>query len=146
MPIKVVNPDDPLERHGVFVVDTHPLVWFLADADGPKLSARARRAFQRVEDGEATLVILIIVLAELVWISEKGRIGVTIPEAMEYAKDTGGVVVAPLRLPELEEVIAAGPGLEMHDRFVVATAKVWDAAIVTNDPEIAASGLVEVVW
>lgn len=53
----------------IYVADTHSLIWFLAsDANLPQ---KARAVFERVEEGEDSIVIPTIVLAELMHISEK---------------------------------------------------------------------------
>lgn len=37
-------------------------------------------------------------------------------------------------------------GLETHDRFVIATARVLGLPLITEDKGITAAGIVEVVW
>jgi predicted nucleic acid-binding protein len=144
MPVAVVNPNDPVNRHHTFIADTQALAWFLAkDA---RLSGTARRVFERVHAQQATLVVPTVALAELVWMIEKERTPLTIPELLDFIQSTEGLVLAAFDLPELHEFMELGSGLEMHDRIIVATARLYDAAVVTNDPEITAGSLVESVW
>ena len=52
-----------------YVVDTHSLFWYLAGA--PQLSSRAQETFNEGARGDATINVLVIVLAELFFINEK---------------------------------------------------------------------------
>jgi hypothetical protein len=45
----------------IYVIDTHPLVWYLEDS--PKLSQAAKDAFLDIENGDAQGLVPTIVLA-----------------------------------------------------------------------------------
>ena len=54
-----------------FLVDTHTLVWFLTK--DKKLSGKVVEILRKVEDGEETVIIPTIVLAEIMYICEKKK-------------------------------------------------------------------------
>src|SRR5687767_9187174 len=97
-----------------YVTDTHPLVWFL---DGnPRLSSAARGALQ----GPASrIVIPTMVLAEVNYLSDRGRIGVDLPTVLAHARATTNCELSPLD----ERIASLLPaGLDIHDGIIVATA------------------------
>ncbi len=56
-----------------YVTDTHPFVWYLA-ADDDRLSPSAKSVFENADSAKAVVVIPAIVLAESLYLAEKGRI------------------------------------------------------------------------
>jgi predicted nucleic acid-binding protein len=126
------------------VLDTHTLIWFLS-ADS-RLGGAAREALL-AED--ARIVIPALVLAELVWCHARGRTAIGLSEAMALAEQWEDCSISPL-----DELVATRlpPELDIHDAIIVATALFYrdalgrETALVTADRQIAASGLVPVVW
>jgi len=128
----------------IYVVDTHSVVWFL-EADR-RLGERARAA---LEDPDARLIIPTIVLAEIAFLYARGRIAVSVPQVLAAVAGVPRCVVYPLDEAVVDRL---PPVLSIHDAIIVATALAFrddtdeGTAVVTRDAEIAASGLVEVVW
>ncbi len=58
-----------------FVTDTHALVWYFTD--DLRLSKKASEAFEQTTD-EGIIIVPSIVLAEIIFISKKGRITLTL--------------------------------------------------------------------
>lgn len=56
----------------IFVTDTHPLLWALGD--DPSLSSAARQVFLEAERGQHLILVPAIVLVEIIYAGEKGRI------------------------------------------------------------------------
>lgn len=54
----------------VYVADTHALLWHLANS--PSLAHNAKIAFNQAKMGQAAVIVPAIVLAELIWIVQKG--------------------------------------------------------------------------
>ena len=129
------------------VVDTHPLVWYAAD-ERRRLSARAKKAFDRFERGECTLLVPAPVLLELWFLSLNGTIDAR-PSLRRWwramARDT--LVDVPL---EHEDILAASELSWTHrdpqDRLIVAIALRLDCPLLTADQAINDWGGVEVVW
>src|SRR5215210_169969 len=101
------------------VVDTHALLWFLADSS--RLSAAADAA---LSDPGSELVLPAIALAEACWIVERGRVPLSVAELLGALDADPRIQVYPLD----EAVVRKSLGLttigEMHDRQIVATALV----------------------
>lgn len=127
-----------------YVLDTHALIWYLTDDE--RLSPAARQAFAEIERGEARGLIPIVVLLELLRIEEKELI----PPLWEVAITTllagGRFEVVPLDLTMLAMVRELPQIEDLHDRVIVATARRYNAALVTYDETIRQSGLVETLW
>ena len=109
------------------------------------LPAKADTAFRRAERGEVLIYVPTIVLAECVYLAEKGRISLRYDELFSKLKVAGNFVVVPLTLEVVEEIIRV-PLRELHDRIIVATARLLGAILITKDEEIRASGIVETLW
>jgi PIN domain nuclease of toxin-antitoxin system len=116
------------------LLDTHIWVWSQLDTD--RLSRRVRRALQ---DPEAELWLSPISVWELLLLIEGGRITVT--------GDPGAWVQEALRAgPFREAALTHAAALETRrvalrhrdpaDRFLVATARVLDLALVTADARL----------
>lgn len=124
-----------------FVVDTHVLIWFLSQ--DPRLSAKSLTVLQ---DPEVRLIIPSIVLAEIKYLSHKGRFAQTLDEVLRVIDADVRCTVYPL---DLAVILAAPPDLDIHDGLIVATALAQPLPIdgvLTRDEMIVASGLVPIVW
>ncbi|MGH7962611.1 MAG: type II toxin-antitoxin system VapC family toxin [Candidatus Binatia bacterium] len=124
-----------------FVVDTHALVWFLSRDS--RLSGPARSILQ---DPTVRLIIPAIVLAEIKYLSSKGRFLQTLDDMLRVISTDQRCLVYPIDLGVIRQAPAA---LDIHDSLIVGTALVQTIAvdgILTCDEAITASGLVPVVW
>lgn len=128
----------------IYVADTHSLIWFLTSDDN--LSQKARTAFERAEEGEDSIVIPTIVLAELMYVCEKKGMEDLFFRLLEMLKDGLNYSTYNLDLDVLVTCKGLRKVREMHDRIIVATAKIIDAGIITRDEDIRNSGYVQTVW
>ena len=126
-----------------YAVDTHALVWYFLDDD--RLSSDARAALEEtVDSGE--VIVPAVVLAELMYIAEKGRVALSFGETLEEMERCQNFVLLPLDLDVLRATEQVRADLEMHDRIIVATARMMGAPLITRDQEIMDSGVVETMW
>ena len=129
---------------GTYVLDTHPLVWFL-DGD-PKLSKKADHILR---DRESRLIIPTIVLAEIKYLFSRKRIRVSFERILEKAEGDERVKIHPFDVSCIDKL---NPSLDLHDGIIVATAIIFretfdpKTALVTKDRKITASGLIHTVW
>lgn len=130
-------------KEAVYVTDTHSLVWYFTE--NPKLSKKALRTFEKTVK-EGTIIIPTVVLAEIMYISRKGRINMTFAETLERIEDNDNFEVVPLDLDILKEAEQMDVELEMHDKLIVATALFFDAPLITADGEIRESKSIKVIW
>jgi PIN domain nuclease of toxin-antitoxin system len=126
------------------MTDTHSLLW--AFTRPRKLGTRARHAFEEIAAGESSLLIPVIVLAELIFTIENKPIQADLDEILDAVQDSPNVEFvdfdyeAAMRLRDLSVIS------EMHDRMIVATALEYQAALITVDESITTSGVVDVIW
>jgi len=67
-------------------------------------------------------------------------------DALSRIEEGDNYEIVALDLQVLKAASEIQAGLEMHDRFIAATAKVLGLPLITKDKEITAAGIVEVVW
>lgn len=125
-----------------YVVDTHALVWFLLE-DG-KLPPQAFSLLRAAERGERDIIVPTIVLAEGISIEEKGRLGLPKGRILDWVLIHPALIVADFDLAALVEMQGLAGGLELHDRIIAATARLYGAAVITKDPMI--TRVVETMW
>jgi len=127
----------------MYVADTNALLWFLTDDD--RLGNEAKKIFIKSDDGETTIIVPPIVLAESLFIAEKHRVDVQFRTVLDRIDEGLNYDVYPLDL----EVILRCQGMrgfELHDRIIMATAKLLNAKLLSKDGKIRKSGIVECVW
>jgi PIN domain nuclease of toxin-antitoxin system len=123
-------------------VDTHAVIW--AFLDDPRLGRRAR---ERISEAPKTgLIVSDLVLLETAILHSKGRLP-DCPLAELLAKIADNFRVIPVS-PEIARIAVELdlPHGDPFDRVIVATAKAYDAPLLTRDRAIADSGVVEILW
>lgn len=131
-----------------YVTDTHALLWHF---HAPRrLGAAARQVLAQVDDGEARAWIPAVAIAEALMVAERGRItGLTLEALLsqfETLRDSDNYRLSSLT-PEsvlASHRLAAIP--DIFDRLIVAEAVQRRMPLLTRDPVIRASKLVETVW
>lgn len=126
------------------VTDTHALLWFLSG--DKKLGKQAASYLKAVEAGNVRLVIPIVVMMEILVITEKKRVETSWAEILEKIFKFPDYVIYPIDTEVLFEVKKMNQKLELHDRIIAATAKLLKAPLLTVDPEIINYTDVEIVW
>ena len=128
----------------VYVLDTHPVVWFLEAS--PRLSTAAKAA---MNDPTAEIVVPSIVLVEIKFLYAKKRTSINVEVVQRDLVTATNCVVYPLD----EQVVSLLPtSLNIHDAIIVATALVYrdilrrPVALVTKDSEITRLGSVQTIW
>ena len=125
------------------ILDTHAFIWYLDKSLNNKLSQKALKAIQEAE-GTYTIYIPIIVLMEILYLVEKGRINLSFPKLLLTLEESMNyrIVSFDTRLLKIAETIK---GMEAHDRLIMATALLTGSPLVSNDKEIRAKGI-RVIW
>lgn len=126
-----------------FVSDTMALVLHL---EKRKMPNKAKEIFEATEKSEHEVYIPAMVVAEIGYLSEKGRVETTISaveakmEQCEYFKEKpldAAVVKASFEIDDIPE---------LHDRLIAGTAKAMGLDIITNDPDMEQSAHVNTIW
>jgi len=127
-----------------YVTDAHSLIWYFTR--DPRLSTKALEIFRKSAAGKEIIIVPTIVLGEILYVSEAGRTPVPFQDVLSRIEEGDNYEIAALDLQVLKAASEIQIGLEMHDRFIIATAKVLGLPLITKDKEITAAGIVEVIW
>ena len=129
----------------MILLDTHVLVW--AVAESKRLSKAASSAILKAmtEDG---LAIADITLWELAMLLSRGRIQAygTVEASVRLLSE--GLVIKPITA-EIAAISAQFPSdfpRDPADRLIAATARSEGLALVTHDEKLRASPLLQTVW
>jgi len=128
----------------LYVTDSHSLIWYLLDS--PRLSFNANEIFKTVEQGKARLLVPAIMLAEIIFIVQSGRVHADLNSLILKIRDSDNFEISTLGLDELICLKEQTAIPEMHDRFIVCESLLHKAKIITKDKQITNSGVVEVIW
>jgi len=128
----------------IYMADTHSLLW--AFNKPAKLGKQARQAFEEIANGKSTLLIPVIVLAELIFTVENKPVQADLDKIISAIQNSPNIEFVDfdyetaLKLRDLTAIP------EMHERIIVAAAIEYKAILITFDKTITESGLVEVIW
>lgn len=128
----------------MYVTDTHALLWYLTE--DKKLGKKAKEIFTRADKGEVIVIIPTLVLAESLFVTEKYGVELEFIDVLRKIQSSLNYVISPLDIRVVMECQYLKKILELHDRIIVATAKLLDATLLTQDKEIMTSAEVKVVW
>ena len=127
-----------------YVIDTHALVWYLAD--DPRLGGVARRIIEK--EGKL-LIFPTIVLAEIHYLHRKRPALASLEEALHAIDEDPRGLIYPLEIGVVRSLPA---DLNIHDAIITATALVIQKAlgkevsVITKDEEIIRSKIVSTIW
>lgn len=131
-----------------FITDTHPFFWSLFSVH--RLSPCVRQIFEDAGHGAHTLYIPTVVVTELMLVVEHTCPTTKYFEVLEMLRtlqSAGNYLFLPL-MPEtvIGSYIFNDAMSNMFDRLIIAESRRLRAPLITCDPVISASGLVDVVW
>ncbi len=129
----------------MILLDTHVLVWMVADSK--RLSRAAVTAIRRAQD-EGGVAISAITLWELAWLIARGRI-----QAYSTVDASVRLLIEGVSVKAITPEIAAlttqfsddYPG-DPADRLIGATARAEGIPLITRDENIRRSPLLRTVW
>lgn len=130
-----------------YILDTHPLVWYLEG--NPRLAADAKAI---IDDPGSELVLPLIALAEAAFIIERGRTSIpAVSDLLISVQADPRIDVYPITWEVFEHSLSVTVIPEMHDRLIVGTALHLQGlghavSLVTKDLTITQAGVVPVVW
>ena len=128
----------------LYVADTHALFWYLTQ--NRKLGTRAREVFAAAERGEARIVISAIVLAELYYLNEKFNRPLDYDAAYSALEENAAFRFVSFDSRDVLDFTKDSAVSEMHDRVIAGLARRLDVPVLTRDPVIVASGVVQIEW
>ena len=126
-----------------YVTDTHSLVWYFTEDS--RLSTIASGAFEDTLV-EGLVLVPTIVLAEIMYICEKGKTTLTFSETIMRIEMADNFDIVPLDIDILKTADGLNKVLEMHDRLIVATALYFDVPLITKDKIISNMKFIDTIW
>ena len=125
------------------VVDTHVLIWYFTGST--RLKPALREKIDEIRNRNGRLLVPTIVLAEAFDISEKGRVEFDFTEMYRVIREEPEFEIISLS-PEIFNTVMQVRNIpELHDRIIVATARFYNAEILTKDRVILESGEVQIL-
>ncbi len=116
-----------------YVTDTMALVLRL---EKRRLSPFAKFLFEQLESGSIKMYVPGLVLAEILYLSEKQRIETNIQTVLDYFSNYSSCIEYPLDSKVIYSAKDITDIKELHDRLIAATARVKQLPLLTNDPII----------
>ena len=126
-----------------YVTDTMAVVSYLGKR---KMPPSVKQMFQLADSGLAQIFIPSIVFFEIGYLSEKGRIDVSLNDVLIHIRDFPTYLEQSLTFSIVVESYNILDIPELHDRLIGGTAKFLDLELITNDPFIQASEFVKTIW
>lgn len=127
-----------------YVADTHALFWYLNSS--PQLSNEVEEIFDFAEKGQGVIVIPSIVLAELLRILEKKERGKEFIEILHSLEKSPNYLIYPLDIQILKTLPLYPETFDLHDRIIMACAKILKAPVLTRDSKIQKVKGIKVLW
>lgn len=127
-----------------YLADTHALIWYFA-AD-KRLGKKAEEVFTRTEKQKATIFIPTIVLAEAEAVAIKHNYRNKFVKLMRKLEQNSCFQIYPFDEKILQTYFKVDRDLEIHDRVIVATAKVTKSRVLTKDEKIKKLRGAKVIW
>ncbi len=126
-----------------YVTDTMALILHL---ENRKSSQNVKQIFDSADSGKTTIYIPAIVFAEILYLAEKQRISLNLHEAEKHLKNFQIYKEMPLSFEITQSAQQITDIPELHDRLIASTASFLNLALITNDPKIENSQLVNTIW
>lgn len=131
-----------------FVTDTHAILWYLSE--NPELSGTAREIFESTDTGQAEIFIPSIVLAEIVYLTERHKVPANLIDRIANLPDIEGshyhAVVLDTQVIQAMRRIPRETVREMPDRIIAATALYLGLPLITRDSQITQLGEIQCIW
>ena len=127
-----------------YIADTHALLWYLTD--DKRLSKAVNVIFEETERGEHLIIVPTIVLVESLDVIGKKRVEYDFDLVLKSIGDNENYIVWDLDLEVVQNMIKIKNVSELHDRIIVAIAKICEAGLITKDGEITDAKKVKTKW
>lgn len=126
-----------------YVTDTQALIKFL---NGKKvINDIADSIFRKADEGENIIVIPSVVLFEIGYLHEKGRIPVSVKDIKNILEDSVNYREERLSIDIIESSFEIRDIPELHDRLIAGTARYLNLPLITNDPVILTSRFINCI-
>jgi PIN domain nuclease of toxin-antitoxin system len=131
-----------------YVIDTHALIWHLLSQSN--LSPKVRDILVQADRGKVEVIIPTIVLVEIVYLAEKGRVAQNLVQAVLQLLQGSGdnYQTVPLDLAVVQSLAQIPRDVvpDMPDRIIAATAFSLNLPLLSRDQAITRATKIKVVW
>ncbi|MCP4108158.1 MAG: type II toxin-antitoxin system VapC family toxin [Desulfobacteraceae bacterium] len=125
------------------VADTHAVVWYIYAS--PRLSQNAKDFIERAAQNGLYIGVSSITLAELVYLTEKGRVDNEVYDILlQRLRDLSNVLTELHLNSDIIEFMKLIPREDIPDfpdRLIAATANKFDVPLITRDGMIRSAGI-----
>jgi PIN domain nuclease of toxin-antitoxin system len=126
-----------------YLLDTNAIIRHFTQIS--KLGKNAKRIIMEGEKNKHRLFVSIISLMEIMYLAEKERIPMNLDEILDALNSKKCYSLVDFNLDVLKE---AGniQFYELHDRLILATAKLLGAPVISSDRKFEIVENIEVIW
>jgi predicted nucleic acid-binding protein len=107
---------------------------------------KTKQIFSAAERGEHEIYIPTMVLAEIGYLKEKGRIDTNLEEVEQKLGSHLNFIEVPMDIAVVKASFMIDDIPELHDRLIAGTAKANGLKIISNDPAMEQSTHVTTIW
>lgn len=126
-----------------YAADTMALILHL---ENRRASSNVKQIFDMADAGQTVIFIPTIVFAEILYLSEKQRIGLSLADVENHLQKFPNYREAPLNFEIINHAGQIKDIPELHDRLIAATARFLNLELITNDPKIQNSTWLKTIW
>ncbi len=126
-----------------YLLDTNAIIRHFAQT--ARLGKKAKEIIAQGENNEHQLFVSIISLMEIMYLAEKNRIPITLEEMIDHLDSKSCYSIVEFSLEVLREAETI-QFYELHDRLILATAKLLGTPVVSSDKEFKEVKDIEVIW
>jgi predicted nucleic acid-binding protein len=119
---------------------------FILRLESRRLPGKVKDVFEQAEQGNAKIFVPAIALAELAYLSERGRIDMDLSQAGAYFQKYNFISEIPLDYDIVRTAFQIDDVPELHDRLIAACGKLRGCPLLTNDPDLANSKHISTIW
>jgi predicted nucleic acid-binding protein len=126
-----------------YVTDTVGLIIYL---ENRQLGIYSQQIFNSAKAEKTTIYVPSMVLAEIMYLSEKKRITATLSEVFKLFQNFPTFKEFSINADVIKSAEQITDIPELHDRLISATAKFLNLELITTDTKIQSSAFVKTVW
>ncbi len=130
-----------MEEPTLYVLDTHVLIWYFIGSN--RLRQKLKERIDKARRRGGRLLVPTIVLSEALDVAEKGRVELDFAGMYRLIREEPEFEIVGFGPDVFEETMRIREIQEIHDRIIVATARFYEAGMLTKDRIIRDSGEVE---
>ncbi|MFZ1757185.1 MAG: PIN domain-containing protein [Caldilineaceae bacterium] len=126
-----------------YVADTMAVVLHL---EGRRTSPHIKSIFDGTLRAETAIYVPAIVFAEILYLSERQRITASLADLQRLLHTNPLIEEFPLSFAVVSAAAEITDIPELHDRLIAGAARLMKIPLLTNDPQIQASGFIQTIW